>query len=97
MMMLSAGKSENMKTPNACVATMNRAVARLTGRKPVLNGRPAMPNMTKLPSMPIAMEEPPCRAAVFRDGGEDIRIRRFEPVGGRFEFYFAAQNVHGHQ
>ena len=32
-----------------------------------------------------------------RDGGEDIRIRRFEPVGGRFEFYYAAQNVHGHQ
>ena len=56
MMMLSAGKSENMKTPNACVATMNRAVARLTGRKPVPNGRPAMPNMTKLPSMPIAIK-----------------------------------------
>ena len=93
MMMLSAGKSENMKTPNACVATMNRAVARLTGRKPVARDA----EHDEVAQYAHRDKDRRVGQQFARDGGEDIRIRRFEPVGGRFEFYFAAQNVHGHQ
>ena len=46
IMILSTGKTEKMKTANACVETTNKIAVRLSGQKPHENGMCIRPNMT---------------------------------------------------